>query len=224
MDPAPKIQDYLWSNKSNQSHIRTHTCAHTHTDSHAWACVLLGVCNIYILQWNTGTRTGMCWAGLSSTKGVVWAHIWGNAKLNAYCGNSSSCTPQKPVTKSQKGFPYNTSLYKPCDPITRITIGSRDTFSHLHSHVVPRNFFRITVRLSRKGYSPIIKNRYLIQIKTYTKQNQHTHRRARSKNGNSPLINTYHDTNGKHTQIHNLEYWRRVCLVLSLKFIYPGIE
>ena len=72
---------------------------------------------------------------------------------------------------------------------------SRDTVSHLHSHVVPRTIFCITVTLSVKEHSPRIKNHYVIQFKTRTKQNQHTPLSRTEENGNSPLINSYHDTN-----------------------------
>ena len=62
---------------------------------------------------------------------------------------------------------------------------SRDTFSHLHLHVVPCTICRLTFTLSLKEHSPRIKNHYMIQIKTRTKQNQHTHRRAWSNTGTS---------------------------------------
>jgi len=52
---------------------------------------------------------------INNKGGVDWTHILGKAKLNVYCGKSSSDISQKPVTLSQKGFPYDTSLYKPRD-------------------------------------------------------------------------------------------------------------
>jgi len=51
---------------------------------------------------------------------------------------------------------------------------SRDIFSHLHSHMVPRTLCRITGTRFQKLYSPLIKNHYVIQIKTHTKQNHIT--------------------------------------------------
>jgi len=60
-------------------------------------------------------------------------------------------------------FSYNGSLYS-------VTV-SRDTFSHLHSHMVPRTLCHISGTRRQKYYYLLIKNHYVIQIKTHTKQN-----------------------------------------------------
>ena len=81
-----------------------------------------------------------------------------------------------------------------CPPLHTV---SCETVSHsvVHSHVVPRTISRLTVTLSLKEHSPRIKNHHVIQIKTH-KANINIHPcLVRNKNGNSPLINSYRDTN-----------------------------
>jgi len=49
---------------------------------------------------------------INNKGGYDWTHIAGKAKLNVYCGKSSSYIPLRPVNLSQKGFPYDTIPYK----------------------------------------------------------------------------------------------------------------